>query len=160
MGLLTFVKNAGERLFGKGEAAAAPARGPDPAAANSAAADAILAYIKTQNLPTSGVSLTFDGGSGTVKVAGTVPDQASKEKILLCCGNVDGVEHVEDGLAVQHAEPEARFYTVVKGDTLSKIAKAEYGDANKYMVIFEANKPMLKHPDKIYPGQMLRIPGV
>ncbi len=55
-------------------------------------------------------------------------------------------------------EPEAKYYTVVKGDTLSKIAKASYGDAMKYPVIFEANKPMLKDPDKIYPGQVLRIP--
>jgi nucleoid-associated protein YgaU len=48
---------------------------------------------------------------------------------------------------------------VVSGDNLSKIAKKFYGDANKYPVIFEANKPMLSHPDKIYPGQMLRIPA-
>ena len=54
--------------------------------------------------------------------------------------------------------PEARFVTVKKGDTLSAIAKAEYGNANAYMKIFEANKPMLSHPDKIYPGQVLRIP--
>jgi nucleoid-associated protein YgaU len=49
---------------------------------------------------------------------------------------------------------------VVRGDTLSKIAKQFYGDAMKYPAIFEANKPMLKHPDKIYPGQMLRIPAI
>jgi nucleoid-associated protein YgaU len=59
---------------------------------------------------------------------------------------------------VTNPQPEARYYTVVKGDTLSKIAKAQYGDANKYPQIFEANKPMLKDPDKIYPGQVLRIP--
>ena len=60
--------------------------------------------------------------------------------------------------AASAAEPEAQFHTVVRGDTLSAIAKKFYGDANKYPVIFEANKPMLSHPDKIYPGQMLRIP--
>jgi nucleoid-associated protein YgaU len=48
---------------------------------------------------------------------------------------------------------------VQKGDTLSKVAKEMYGDANKYPQIFEANKPMLTHPDKIYPGQKLRIPA-
>ena len=48
---------------------------------------------------------------------------------------------------------------MVKGDTLSGIAKKEYGNANQYMKIFEANKPMLKDPDKIYPGQLLRIPA-
>ena len=46
----------------------------------------------------------------------------------------------------------------LSGDNLSKIAKKFYGDANKYPVIFEANKPMLKDPNKIYPGQNLRIP--
>jgi nucleoid-associated protein YgaU len=59
---------------------------------------------------------------------------------------------------VAKAEPEATFYTVKRGDTLSGIAKAHYGNAGKYMVIFEANKPMLEDPDKIYPGQVLRIP--
>ena len=53
---------------------------------------------------------------------------------------------------------ESRFHVVVSGDNLSKIAKQYYGDANKYPLIFEANKPMLTHPDKIYPGQALRIP--
>ena len=52
--------------------------------------------------------------------------------------------------------PKAR----VLGDTLSKIAKQHYGNAMKYPVIFEANKPMLEHPDKIYPGQVLRIPPI
>ena len=161
MGLLTFIKEAGEKLFGKREAQAATpgaAARPDPAAANKAAADAILAYIKAQNLPAIGLTITFDGASGTVKVAGSVPDQESKEKIVLCCGNVEGVESVEEEILVETVEPEAEFYTVQKGDNLSKISKMHYGDPNKYMAIFEANKPMLKHPDKIYPGQMLRIP--
>jgi nucleoid-associated protein YgaU len=163
MGLLTFIKEAGEKLFGKRDAQAAPAApsapaASDPAAANRAAADAILAYVKAQNLPTIAITVTFDGASGTVKVAGSVPDQESKEKILLCCGNVAGVEHVEEEVLVETVEPEAEFYTVQKGDNLSKISKMHYGDPNKYMAIFEANKPMLKHPDKIYPGQMLRIP--
>ena len=163
MGLLTFIKSAGEKLFGKHEAqaAAAPAAAsaaPDPGAANRAAAAAILAYIKTQNLATIGITITFDAASATVKVTGSVPDQETKEKIVLCCGNVEGVEHVEEEILVEQVEPEAQFYTVVKGDNLSKISKIHYGDPNKYLVIFEANKPMLKHPDKIYPGQMLRIP--
>jgi nucleoid-associated protein YgaU len=61
-------------------------------------------------------------------------------------------------MSVDQSAPEAQYYTVVSGDNLSKIAKHYYGDANKYPVIFEANKPMLTHPDKIYPGQVLRIP--
>jgi len=63
-----------------------------------------------------------------------------------------------DELTVATSAPEARYYTVVKGDTLSKIAKEYYGNANLYNKIFEANRPMLSHPDKIYPGQKLRIP--
>jgi nucleoid-associated protein YgaU len=99
-----------------------------------------------------------DAPTATVTVAGQVDDQATKEKILLCCGNVQNVAAVNDLITVVAPEPEARYHTVVSGDNLSKIAKAFYGDANKYPVIFEANRPMLSHPDKIYPGQMLRIP--
>jgi nucleoid-associated protein YgaU len=61
-------------------------------------------------------------------------------------------------MSVDLSEPEATYHDVVPGDNLSKIAKAAYGDPNKYPIIFEANKPMLSHPDKIYPGQKLRIP--
>ncbi len=98
------------------------------------------------------------GTTSTVTVDGVMPDQATKEKVLLCCGNVAGVAAVNDMLTVAASEPEAQWHTVVSGDNLSKIAKKFYGDPNKYPVIFEANKPMLTHPDKIYPGQMLRIP--
>src|SRR5262249_2182580 len=80
------------------------------------------------------------------------------EKVVLAVGNVEGIARVEDRLEGSNPQPEARYYTVVKGDTLSKIARAQYGEANKYPQIFEANKPMLKDPDKIYPGQVLRIP--
>jgi len=111
-------------------------------------------------LPVTGLTVTFDGASGVATVFGVAGDQASKEKILLCCGNVTGVAQVNDMLSVDQSEPEATFYTVVAGDNLSKIAKRHYDNANRYMVIFEANQPMLSHPDKIYPGQVLRIPPV
>ena len=52
-----------------------------------------------------------------------------------------------------------KTYVVVKGDSLSKIAKREYGDANKWRTIHEANKDLIKDPDLIYPGQELKIPG-
>lgn len=94
-----------------------------------------------------------------MSVFGKAPNQETKEKIVLCCGNVEGVSAVNDQMGVSAPEPEATFHTVVRGDTLSKIAKAVYGDAMKYPAIFEANKPMLSHPDKIYPGQVLRIPA-
>jgi nucleoid-associated protein YgaU len=164
MGLFTFIKEAGEKLFGIGEAKATEEvakKDPTPVnvdAANKAAANAIRNYIAKNNLPVDSYDIKFDGASGTVIAQGNVDTQSNKEKILLCCGNVAGVEAVQDQLNVPTAEPEAQFYTVVRGDTLSKVAKEFYGNANAYMKIFEANKPMLSHPDKIYPGQMLRIP--
>ncbi len=158
MGLLSFIKDAGEKLFGKGNAQAAQPAQDNAGAANDAAGDAIEQYIRSQNLDANGLDVKFNGTDSSVTVSGEAKDQATKEKILLCCGNVAGVGQVNDNLTVSQAAEEARFYTVVKGDTLSKIAKEQYGNANAYMGIFEANKPMLSHPDKIYPGQMLRIP--
>jgi nucleoid-associated protein YgaU len=161
MGLIDFMKDAGEKLFGHGAAQAAATPQPDPAkaaAANSAAGDAIVNYIKAQNLSATGLTVTFDGATSTVSVYGVAPDQATREKIVLCCGNVAGVSKVNDMMSVDRSAPEAKYYTVVSGDTLSKISKQFYGDANKYMRIFEANKPMLSDPNKIYPGQNLRIP--
>jgi nucleoid-associated protein YgaU len=164
MGLMSFMKEAGEKLFGGGQAKAAPApaaAAPSPeqvAALSKTAGDAIATYVKAQGLTVNALDIGFDAPSATVTVAGTVADQATKEKVLLCCGNVAGVAKVNDLLVVETPQPEAQWHTVVSGDNLSKIAKKFYGDANKYPVIFEANKPMLKHPDKIYPGQMLRIP--
>jgi nucleoid-associated protein YgaU len=165
MGLMDFVKDAGEKLFGRGKAQAAmtevKAAPNDQAkvdAANSAAGDAIVDYIKSQNLTATGLTVTYDGATSTVSVFGVAPDQATKEKIALCCGNVAGVAKVNNMMSVDQSAPEATYYTVVSGDTLSKISKTSYGDANKYMVIFEANKPMLSDPNKIYPGQVLRIP--
>lgn len=160
MGLMSFIKEAGEKLFGGKEAKAAePGTSPEKVAELSAvAAKAIADYVGTQNLAVEGLDVSFDAYSTTVTVAGVVPDQATREKVLLCCGNVAGVSAVNDMLTVKAPEPESQWHTVVSGDNLSKIAKKFYGDPNKYPAIFEANKPMLKHPDKIYPGQMLRIP--
>lgn len=165
MSLISFVKEAGEKLFGRGQAQAAMSEAksaPDDAnkvkAANDAAGDAIMDYIKAQNLSATGLTVTFDGASSTVTLYGVAPDQATKEKIALAAGNVSGVSAVNNMMSVDRSAPEAKYYTVVAGDNLSKISKAQYGDPNKYMVIFEANKPMLQNPDKIYPGQVLRIP--
>ena len=164
MGLMSFMKEAGEKLFGKGEAKAAQdavAQAPSAeniAALSKAAGDSIVGYINAQGLPGGALDVGFDAASATVTVSGQVDDQSTKEKVLLCCGNVAGVEAVNDLMTVATPAPEAQFHVVVSGDNLSKIAKKFYGDANKYPVIFEANKPMLSHPDKIYPGQVLRIP--
>ena len=158
MGLFSFIKEAGEKLFGGKDAQAATAAAPTQDELNAKASKAIETYIAAQNLGASNVQVAFGGPEGKVTVKGTAPTQAAKEKITLCCGNVAGVTSVENLMEVTNPEPEAQYHDVVRGDTLSAIAKKYYGDANKYPVIFEANKPMLSHPDKIYPGQKLRIP--
>ena len=142
MGIFDFVKNAGEKLFGLNPA--------------KQAADVLTEQLRKFKLGNDSVKVEHDGD--IVKVSGEVASQEEKEKILLALGNVAGVGEVDDQISVTTPAPEARFVTVKKGDTLSAIAKAEYGNANAYMKIFEANKPMLSHPDKIYPGQVLRIP--
>lgn len=164
MGLLNFIKEAGEKLFGGKSAQAAPAAAAPAAASqdalNAQAATAIENYINIQNLGVSNLKVSYDGNQGLVTVTGEAPTQAIKEKITLCCGNVANVTSVDNQMQVTAPEPEAQFHDVVRGDTLSAIAKKYYGNANKYPVIFEANQPMLTHPDKIYPGQKLRIPAL
>ena len=120
MSLISFVKEAGEKLFGRGQAQAAmaevksdPANEAKIAAANAAAGDAILDYIKAQNLSATGLTVTFDGATSTVSVFGVAPDQATKEKIALCCGNVAGVVAVNNMMSVDQSAPEATYYTVV-----------------------------------------------
>lgn len=164
MGMFSFIKEAGEKLFGigKAEAAAPAATAPSPeqvAALGQTAAQAIATYINSMGLKIEALDVGFDPASATVTVAGVAPDQATREKVVLCCGNVASVTQVNDLITVATPEPESEMYTVVKGDNLSKISKAFYGTPNKYPQIFEANKPMLTHPDKIYPGQVLRIPA-
>jgi nucleoid-associated protein YgaU len=143
VGIFDFVKEVGAKL-GIGSAEAAPA------------AEALKEEVAKHGLEAKDLQVTVEGDK--VKVAGSVPDQATKEKIIVAMGNVQGVAQVEESLAPAKAEPPAVMYTVKKGDTLSAIAKAHYGKASKYPVIFEANRPMLTAPDKIYPGQVLRIP--
>jgi nucleoid-associated protein YgaU len=168
MSLISFIKDAGEKLFKKSEAqaqttttAAAPAAAPTPqdvAALNDKAGEAIEAFVKQQNLGIDNLDVKFDGATGKVTISGQAPTQEAAEKAVLCCGNVANVESVDNQLSVAQQTQAAQFHDVAKGDTLSAIAKKYYGDANKYNAIFEANRPMLSHPDKIYPGQKLRIP--
>jgi nucleoid-associated protein YgaU len=107
-------------------------------------------------IPVDDLGVSYNGGIATI--TGTTALQSSAEKAVLVIGNVKGVGRVDNQIQVHTPEPQAVFYTVQSGDSLSKIAKTQYGDPMKYPVIFEANKPMLKDPDKIYPGQVLRIP--
>lgn len=102
---------------------------------------------------------------GTVTLRGTVDSQATREKAVLLAGNVKSVDNVDDQLTVDTPEPEAVapkpvFYTVKSGDYLSKIAKAQYGDANKWPALFKANREVIKDPDLIYPGQQIRVPNL
>jgi len=95
-----------------------------------------------------------------VKVTGDVPDEATRQKLAMIVGNVKYIDAVDDsglsGVAPQARQP--KVHEVQSGDTLSAIAKQHYGDANAYRKIFEANQPMLKDADDIYPGQVLIIP--
>ncbi|MBL8420226.1 MAG: peptidoglycan-binding protein LysM [Dechloromonas sp.] len=152
MGLFGFIKEAGEKLFGHKDDVSPE----EQTRLNQAAAQAIFDHINSLGLKWSNLMVSFMGGQ--VSISGSTPDQENREKIILAAGNVHGVDNVEDHLSVEAPAAEARFYTVVSGDTLSKIAAEQYGNASKYPVIFEANKPMLKDPNKIYPGQNLRIP--
>ena len=160
MGLFSFIRDAGEKLFGHKEVEqAAASQAPNVAELNQKAGDAIRTYIDQQNLGLTGLAVTFDGASGKVTLAGSAPSQEAAEKAGLAAGNVASVSSVDNNLEYP-AGTASQYHDVVRGDTLSAIAKKYYGDASKYPVIFEANKPMLTHPDKIYPGQKLRIPAL
>jgi nucleoid-associated protein YgaU len=151
MGLIDFIKDAGEMIFGQGKEATA---GDTKAAAD--ASDALTKTLSTLGIPLENLSIQVDGDKATV--SGAANNQADREKVVLFIGNTKGIAQVDDQITVAKSEPEATYYTVQRGDTLSKIAREHYGDAAKYPAIFEANRPMLKEPDKIYPGQKLRIP--
>lgn len=152
MGLFSFIKNAGKKVFGKKEEEA-------PAEVKAELkASALLAHVQELGLPFKSLKISLKGDD--VIVTGEVEKQEDSEKIVLAVGNVEGVDTVDNQMTVIEPTPEARFHTVEKGDWLSKIAKEYYGDAMKYNVIFEANKPMLQDPDEIYPGQVLRIPNL
>ncbi len=167
MGLISFAKSVGRKL-GLGDdddkkpaqGAPAPAQGPSPQQVQELhdrrRAAALVKVIEGMGFKVSELGVRVDGDK--VTLSGEAPSQSDREKIVLLVGNHEGIGEVDDNMTVAKQEPEAKYYEVQKGDTLSKIAKEHYGNANKYPVIFEANKPMLKDPDEIYPGQRLRIP--
>ena len=114
--------------------------------------------VKDQGLSTDGMDIDVDD-KGKVTVKGKAATQEEKEKVLLAIGNIFGVGEVDDQAETDDDVKESQFHTVVSGDTLWKIAKKYYGKGSRYPEIFEANRPMLTHPDKIYVGQVLRIPA-
>jgi len=144
MGLFDFVKEAGEGLLGK--------------LSGSAEEDskAVQGRVQDLGLPVDGLRVEVDGDKAVLR--GKAASQADAEKAILAAGNVPGIAQVDDQLDVEKPSKPSQYYRVKSGDSLSKIAKEFYGDPMKYTEIFEANKPMLKDPDKIYPGQVLRIP--
>ncbi|GAL60758.1 peptidoglycan-binding protein LysM [Algibacter lectus] len=164
MGLFSFIKNAGAKVFGIGktdaEEAAEAAKEATAAELKleEAAARNLEETVSSLQLKVENLNIFIDDDSATI--TGEAYDQATKEKVILVVGNSNGIATVDDQMTVENVEPEAQFHTVASGDTLGKIAKNYYGNAMKYPVIFEANKPMLTDPDKIYPGQVLRIPAL
>ena len=144
MGIFDFIKSAGVAL-GLADEETPPS------------AEDLKAELDAQDLGTDNVTIEVEGDKAVIK--GEVADQGTLEKAIVAVGNTLGIAKVEADVAVPDAA-EPVFYTVEKGDTLWAIAETSYGKGGgpKYNQIFEANKPMLKHPDKIYPGQVLRIP--
>ena len=151
MGVFSFIKNAGASVFGI----------KTVEEINAEKSEQLRNAITAHNLQVEDLSIEVDDDA--VKLWGEAADLATKEKVVLVVGNTKGVASVDDKMTVAKVEiieeiDLAQFHTVKSGDTLGKIAKTYYGNAMKYPVIFDANKPMLSHPDKIYPGQVLRIP--
>lgn len=157
MGLFDFVKGIGKKNTAPAEPQAAPTTAAEPSAQEIA--NKLLGHIKALGLSVSGLSVSYNSTSDLATVKGQVQTQADREKIILAVGNVDHVAQVDDQMSVATPEAESKFYTVKSGDNLSKISKEFYGDANHYNKIFEANRPLLKNVDDIYPGQVLRIPA-
>ncbi|PAP77811.1 peptidoglycan-binding protein LysM [Rubrivirga marina] len=154
MGLLDFLKDAGKDLFG--------------GKSGNEAEEIKKEIERALGDNVSGLGVRFDNGKVTLQ--GTAKSVAAKEKAALIAGNVKGVTSVSDdgmrvssaqtaGAATASAPAASRYYTIQSGDTLSKIAKEHYGDANAYNKIFEANREVIGDPDKIYPGQQIRIPA-
>ena len=166
MALWDFVKDAGKSVFGSAEAA--EAKTPEQADTDRKV-KALTAEVKALGLDSGDVHLTLRGD--VVKVESKGADRETMEKLILAIGNIKGIARVEadvpkapgrassSGSAAPAPEADAPvFHTVAKGETLSAIAKKYLGNANRYNDIFKANQPMLSDPDKIYPGQTLRIP--
>jgi nucleoid-associated protein YgaU len=151
MGLFSFIKDAGAKLFGNKEKEAQMMEEEKQAT--------LLAHINSFSLRTEGVTASLSGS--TVVLEGEIDTLQEKNRIIMAAGNIDGIDSVDDRVVLTEPVieiPETQFYTVIKGDWLSKISKKVYGSSKHYNMIYEANKPMLTDPDEIYPGQVLVIP--
>ncbi len=140
MGLFDFVNDVGKKLF-------PPQAKPEDAAAK----------IRPAELGIVGLQVRYADGKRTL--AGECPSAEAMQKAVLIAGNVQGVSAVGiAGLKVPAPKERVEYCVIAKGDTLSKIAKQYYGDANKYPRIFAANREVIKDANLIYPGQKIRIP--
>ena len=144
MGLWNFVKSAGKAL-GIGDAKAEEAPTPE----------ALAKEVEALGLDAKGVDIKIEGDK--VVLSGAAVSKEVKEKLIVAMGNVAGVSAVEESVSAPDGDADPVFYTVKKGDTLWAISEETLGSGARYKEIFEANRPMLSHPDKIYPGQVLRI---
>jgi len=157
MGIKKFVREAGEKIgLGKAEREAAEEAAEDERLDELRQGNKLLRLILDSGIGIENPKVTYDDGVATI--TGTAPNQVARETAVIAIGNVAGVEAVDDRMEVKESAPESVFYTVKSGDTLGKIAKAHLGDASRYTEIFEANQPLLEDPNRIYPGQVLRIP--
>jgi len=141
MGLFDFAAKFGKKLFGKSD---------NPA-------EKIQQNIEKTNPGVSGLGVEYQ--DGVVTLSGKAESADALEKTVLMAGNVQGVHTVQaSAVAAPEQTIPVEYYTIVKGDTLSGIAKRLYGNAMDYPHIFEANREVIKDPDLIYPGQKIRIP--
>ncbi len=124
---------------------------------------AAIRTIDKVGLDIKNFDFTLDG-NGKLTLVGECNTKADYEKVALTAGNIVGVAEVDNNMTIASAEtvaqPDSTYYTVEKADSLWKIAEANYQDGSKYNLIFEANVPMIKDADEIYPGQVLRIPAL
>jgi len=152
MGLIDFVKSAGSKIFGKDQ---------EPDSKDAEQFNRQRAEMLERSVSNLGIDIDdfqVEADDDKVTLRGTAKTQEDREKAVLVLGNQAGVARVDDQLEVAEPAAEATFHTVESGDTLWAIAEKHYGNGSKYTAIFEANTPMLSDPDKIYPGQKLRIP--
>lgn len=163
MGLFNFIKNAGSGLLKKKTETYA-SKSKSNEAMKERQEGLLEGIIEGAGINVKNVDVEIE--NETVMIWGEAETEADRERAILILGNMDGVGSIDDRISVVGRPAETpppattQMYEVKPGDSLSKIAKAVYGDPMKYNVIFEANQPMLKDPNLIYPGQTLRIPSL
>jgi nucleoid-associated protein YgaU len=151
MSILDFARHLGRQVFDR----------------DDLAADKIKENLSISLNPIKDFTVDFD--DGVVTLCGECMSEADRERAVLMAGNIKGVEKVVatdltarppkvEEAAPPPAEEKSEIYEIQSGDTLSGIAKRYYGDAMQYMRIFEANQGVIEDPNKIYPGQKIRIP--